>query len=389
MAKAHEKILKAYRFFCHAEKSGLQFTLEEVSIATGWTIQTTHSYRSKKWYWFLEENQGKFCAKGICNYPEKSFIRIHTQHIDTDTRNLRPRFSERIDALIDKARESALLAVQTYNNPLTVFRTPAYLMLMNVAFMALFHAIFERDEVEYFYKNPDGTPERLIDGEPASWELLKCASYYYQDKREAISRIQSKEYELIRRYIDSYQSDLPPEIVQSQKYAFRVFLMPRLGNHATSSNVAIEFIRYDPNKPEEMREYEKQIAMLKEKIVPVQVANQGKLRPLAVISKVKEATGKPFSVNLHTAAWKLYNIRPQKPGPQNCQTEFCHYDEAHQDIVYTEKWVQFLIEKVNDPNEFEKIQKFKPTLETHRKKIKYSKIEREAAIAFEISGNKN
>lgn len=55
-------------------------------------------------------------------------------------------------------------------------------MLMNVAFMALFHAIFERGEVDYFYKNPDGTPERLIDGEPASWELLKCASYYYQDK---------------------------------------------------------------------------------------------------------------------------------------------------------------------------------------------------------------
>jgi hypothetical protein len=189
MSKAYNRIIKAYTFFCSAEKSKLLFTLEDVCAATGWTIRTVRAYRSKKWYWFLEEEQDKLCAKGICEYPEKSFIRIHAQRTDIDTRSLRPRFGQRIDDLIDKARESALLAVQAYNNPLTTFRTPAYLVLMNIAFTALFHAIFERDSVEYFYKNPDGTPQRIIDGEPASWELLTCANHYYQGRNAMPSRV--------------------------------------------------------------------------------------------------------------------------------------------------------------------------------------------------------
>lgn len=433
MSKAHERIEKAFEFFCSAEKSKHPFTLDEVCAFTGWKIQTVRSYRSKKWYWFLEEDQDKFYAKGICEYPKKSFVRIHAQRTDNDTRNLRPRFSKKVDDLVDKARESALLAVQTYNNPLTVFRTPAYLILMNIALTALFHAIFERDAIECYYKKSDGTPERIIDGEPASWELLKCANYYYQGRntaeranitflvelrnkiehrflpqldanvaahcqamllnfedllrsefgaffaigqslalslqfteiashqRETIKQFQANVYDSIRKDIDSFQLNLPDDILQSQKYAFRVFLIPRLGNHASSSDAAIEFIHFDITKPEEMKQYDRTVAMVKEKIVSVQVANQGKLKPSVVVRRVKEATGKPFSINTHASAWKLYNVRPKKLGPQGCNPEFCHYDEAHQDFVYTEKWVQFLITKVNDAQELLNIKKYKDT----------------------------
>jgi len=147
VSRAYERIIKAYNFFCNAEKEKRRFTLEEITAATGWTLQTVCAYRSKKWYWFLQEEHDKFFCEGISEYPEKSFIRIHAQRADTDTRNLRPRFGQKIDSLLDKARESSLLAVQAYNNPLTTFRTSAYLVLMNIAFTALFHAIFERDQV--------------------------------------------------------------------------------------------------------------------------------------------------------------------------------------------------------------------------------------------------
>ncbi len=388
MSRVYERIIKAYQFFCAAEKSKRCFTLEDISIATCWTLQTVHAYRSKKWYWFLQEEQDAFSCEGICEYPEKSFIRIHTQRTDADTRNLRPRFDQKIDDLIDKARESALLAVQAYNNPLAAFRTPAYLVLMNIAFTALFHAIFERDRVEYYYKKPDGTASRIIDGKPASWELTTCADYYYQNantperanlrfltelrnkiehrfmpilditsagqcqamlfnfedllkkefgsffalgqslalslqfteiaahQRDVLRRLQSKEYDLIRKYIESYQSDLPGEVLQSQKYSFRVFLIPRLGNHATSSS-----------------------------------------------KRVSECTGKTFTVSDHTCAWKLYKVRTREPKPEGCRTEFCQYDEAHRDFVYTEHWVQFLIEKVTDPQEFHRIKSYREMIE--------------------------
>lgn len=181
MSKNRQKIDKAYNFFCNAEKSKLRFSLEEVSAATGWTILTVQAYKSKKWHWFLKSDGDKYFCEGICSCHKNSFARMHSQLTDDDIRSLRPRFNERVDVLIDKARESALLAVQAYNNPLAMFRTPGYLVLMNIAFTALFHAIFEYQSIDYTYKDSDGSP-RIKDGEEAAWELTACAEYYYKGK---------------------------------------------------------------------------------------------------------------------------------------------------------------------------------------------------------------
>ena len=184
MNKNGKKIDKAYSFFCEAERTKQRFTLEDISTATGWTILTVRGYLTKKWRWFLKADGDKYFCEGIISYPKHSFFRIHSQQIDDDIRNLRPRYNEQVDILIDKARESALLAVQAYNNPLTKFRTPGYLVLMNIAFTALFHAIFEYSGVEYTYKNSDGTL-RMIDNEAATWELSTCADYYYKGNSAA------------------------------------------------------------------------------------------------------------------------------------------------------------------------------------------------------------
>lgn len=428
VAKNLSKIEKAFEFFCSAENTKSRFTLEDICKATGWTLQTVRAYQSKKWRWFLMLDGDKLICKGISNYPKNSFIRIHSQQIDDDIRKLRPRFSERVDILIDKARESAMLAVQAYNNPLALFRTPGYLVLMNIAFTALFHAIFEYKGVDYTYKNTDGTP-KVIDGDEAAWELSECAKHYFQGKdcperknlefltklrnkvehrflpqlditvsgqcqamlfnfealltkefgsffalgqsfalaiqfsqvepfqREAVKRIQSKEYDTIRQFIGTFQSGLPPEVFQSSKYAFRAYLIPKIGNHLSSSDVAIEYISVDSLTEEEREQVTKHIALIKEK--QVQVANQGKLKPIQVVKRVREESGVAFNRTHHANAWKLYNVRPSIPGPRGCKPEFCQYDEAHKDVIYTERWVYFLIEKVRDPQEFEKIKCYK------------------------------
>lgn len=125
------------------------FTIDEICEATGWKRQTVEGYQTKKWRSFLKEDQGKFFVQGIIRYPEQSFIRVHTQRTDDDIWKLPPRFGYDVDILISKARESALLAVQANNNPLAQFRTPAYLVLMNIVFTALFHAIFEYKKIDY------------------------------------------------------------------------------------------------------------------------------------------------------------------------------------------------------------------------------------------------
>lgn len=47
MAKKNDKTIKAYRFFIEAEQDQQTFTLEEVAQASGWSIGTTKTYRTK------------------------------------------------------------------------------------------------------------------------------------------------------------------------------------------------------------------------------------------------------------------------------------------------------------------------------------------------------
>ena len=65
------------------------------------------------------------------------------------------------------------------------------------------------------------------------------------------------------------------------KYSFKAFFVPKLGNHRNSSDIAIEYIKFDPNNPEEMKKYEKMIVGIKEKTIAV--ANQGKYKPSKVL----------------------------------------------------------------------------------------------------------
>ena len=430
MPSKNDKIVRAYEFFIEAEQNKRVFSLEEIAAASGWSVGTTRTYKTKKWHFFLIETTEGYVCEGVINISQDAFIRIHAQRTDVGGDILRPRFTLEVDALVDKARESALLAVQVYNNPLISFRTPGYIVHMIIAYTALFHALFERNGIEYWYKHDDETP-RIIDGDKYAWDISECIKHYYggrispesenikffvsirnkiehrfipaldmtfsgkcqsllanfedlmlnefgnffvlgrnlslalqfsvysAEQERALRKIQANEYEAIRKYSDAYDEALPEEIHQSMNYSFRAFLIPKIGNHARSSDVAIEFVKYDPTNPEEMEKYERQIAFIKEKQIPV--ANQGRLKATDVVKKIKETTGIDLNVTHHTNAWKLYRVRPYGFTADGCKTEYCQFDVAFKQYVYTEAWVQFLCRKISDPEELDKIKTYRET----------------------------
>lgn len=334
-------IEKAYNFFVDAEKKALVFSLQDVASATGWSIQTVKAYKTKKWDEFLKETQSGFVCEGVAALSIDAFIRVHAQKITLEDNLLRPKHSPKIDALIDKSRESALLAVQIFNNPMMQFRTPGFIVNMVIAYTALLHAVFERDGIDYRYKKPDGTYQ-VIDKDFKYWELSMCLKKYYGGKQtpetenlrlfiqlrnkiehrfvpaldfaisgycqslllnfervlvdefsqyfalgqsglalalqiseytsqrqEALRRIQTNHLDSISSFITEYGESLPDEILTSSDFCFRAFLVPKLGNHAKTSDKVIEFIKFDVNNPEEMEQYEKQVAFIKEKQVLV------------------------------------------------------------------------------------------------------------------------
>ena len=80
-----------------------------------------------------------------------------------------------------KSHDSALLAVETYNKPAVTFKTGAFVVLMVIAWTALFHAYFFRKRVKPFLRDKKN-PRRYAtaDGDYVYWDLGRCLSEYYE-----------------------------------------------------------------------------------------------------------------------------------------------------------------------------------------------------------------
>lgn len=79
--------------------------------------------------------------------------------------------------LIRKSREAALSAVQTFNNPLTTFKSESFIVLMVIAWMYLLHAYYRGKAIDYHYydtKNGRKRYDRTKSGARKAWELERC-----------------------------------------------------------------------------------------------------------------------------------------------------------------------------------------------------------------------
>lgn len=424
-----DRIKKSYIFFLEKERSQSPFTIEDIQKATGWAISTIKPYITKKWDKFINRSGKNLTVDGISKFSETEYIRMMSQKDSLSSNPMKPELPVEVERLIIKAREAAILALDIYNRPATIFRTEGFTVMMIIGWTSLFHAIFETRNIDYFYHNSDGS-YILIDGDQKAWELSKCLSEFYKASQNPIRKnleffiglrnkiehryvpaidphvagecqalllnfdellvgqfgeffalreyltvplqtstlrsinqvhvmrkFQGSQYDIIKDYIDAYRSQLPDEIYQDPKYSFRVYLVPKIGNHFSSSDIAFEFVKYDPKNPEEIKTLAKQIALIREKRIPV--ANQGKFKPGSVSKIVSERIGRTFGVHNHTQAWKYYKIRKSGETPEDCKTEFCQFDEAHRDYIYTQQWVDFLVKKLVDNEEYIKVSSYK------------------------------
>lgn len=78
---------------------------------------------------------------------------------------------------LEKSKDSALLAVETYNKPAIKFKSGGYIVLMVISWTALFHAIFFKRKKKPFYKTNNRFEKK--DGDYCYWELSTCITKYF------------------------------------------------------------------------------------------------------------------------------------------------------------------------------------------------------------------
>ena len=145
------------------------------------------------------------------------------------------------------------------------------------------------------------------------------------------------------------------DIEQSMEYSYRVFLLPKTGNHANSSDLAVEFINLNALDDEARQGIEQAVTLLKTR--ETAVAHLGQMKSGDVASTVQSHLGFKFGTNHHTTCWKYFKVRPLHgaTNPRNCDVRYCQYDVPHKDYIYTDGWVELLVSKLADPIKFAEI----------------------------------
>lgn len=313
----------------------------------------------------------------------------------------------KVKNLLDKSMESALLAVDIYNKPKTTFRSGGFIVLMSIAWLSLIHAIFEKNKIKYFYKEgkkykrkdgdklawslEDSIKEFFPDINPIRNNLLFFIKLRNKIEHRFMPEIDSEilsetqalilnfenilvsnfgeKYSLLDSlfiplqlseskrkipisvdgikmldFIKHYRSSMSKDIQNSQEFAFKVFIIPNIGNHRNSADSSVQFIKLNDLNQEEMQKIDETIVAIRDIKIPI--ANAGKLRPKKVLNKIKDKTTIQKSQHWHTTMWKKYSVRPSANNcPEKCNIKYCQWEESSSVYIYTEDWVSFLIKK--------------------------------------------
>lgn len=193
----------------------------------------------------------------------------------------------------------------------------------------------------------------LIDLFGLSYALNESLVYSLQfshlrkrEQKTANKAALSKDLQDIVGYIEKYRTALSDDVFNSQEYSVKIIQIPKISN-TNRTDLAIEFVKWNELSEEDRDAYEQITAIVKDRKVTVEAANVGKLKPGGVVESVLEKCPQSeFNMHTHTNLVKLFDVRPynDEDDPFETNPKFCHYDEVHGDYVYTEEWVELIVD---------------------------------------------
>ena len=113
-------------------------------------------------------------------------------------------------------------------------------------------------------------------------------------KKRAARVLASGTAKTVKQYVETFRGNLPSTVLNSMKYSFNVFLVPKLANRESVADAAVEFIRVDEASKEQLERVEKLNVLIREKHIPI--ANLDLFKPSQVLAELKERV--PFSISM-------------------------------------------------------------------------------------------
>ena len=296
---------------------------------------------------------------------------------------------------LNEAKRIAVKAVDEYN--CSTGHYGDFIGTMVRAWLYLLQAEFQRDKIDYRYKDKDGHPV-LVDGEPKLWDVLKSAKELFPAANDPVrinlelfialrNKVEHRyehalkaaaggrahalvinfEQELVAKFgvqhsladqlrfplfvesitaperkdtikaaralraaqtvLAKFDAGLDSEVLDDQRYDFRVRLVPMLGPKS-EADAAMEFVKLD-----ELTDDERKVMIeagrsgrVVTKVKKVPVSSAGCMLPKRVVSEVQKRVPFDFNMRLHTRLWKHFKLHPARwvaPDGGETVSEFC------------------------------------------------------------------
>ncbi len=142
---------------------------------------------------------------------------------------------------------------------------------------------------------------------------------------------------------------VPEQILNDPRYMMRVAFVPYVPSSGRNPDSVAHFFR--PGEvPSELDEALERYVVL-QKIT----GSSANLRATHVVAEVQRRTGYKFNTNLHAEAARRLDVRPPR-GEQDktLKIEYAELVTAFNQFAYTQAWIDLLVEKLSDPESFER-----------------------------------
>jgi len=184
---------------------------------------------------------------------------------------------------------------------------------------------------------------------------LQFSNVVPDEKKKATRALAVNKARSVKEYIEAFRGNLPTAVLNSMKYSYNVFLVPKVANRESAADASVQFVKVDETSADELKRLERLNVLIKEKKIPI--ANLDLYKPSIVVEKINQECRHIVTQNAHTAAWRHFAVHPPYDSrhPERCKTDYCVYDDAHGDYLYTQAWVNKCIQAFSSADTFKEI----------------------------------
>jgi hypothetical protein len=161
----------------------------------------------------------------------------------------------------------------------------------------------------------------------------------------------SKEIKELKTFIDNYRTSLSDEVFNKQEYSIKLIQVPKIAN-TSRNDLAIEFVNWNALSEDDRKNYEKVTTIIKDKVLKTEAINPGRRKPSDVLKKVNSEIESTITHYDHKCLYCCLKIRKGSANnikdPFDTNTNYCHYDEVHDDYVYQDAWAELIIKGIKE-----------------------------------------